>query len=240
MLLAVGLTGPSMGFAYEWAKGGCVNHCGIYLIMPSHVFYFSFVAQWYSQIVCAWIAFNAATAPGRESVKKDSDPAEVAPGAEPPSDSETHSCQPYRCQLLRGKYRLLADPRSTETTDTFMNIREYASIAHINGGVGVSVSLSLSLSLSLPSVPLCSLHHAAYTAHASSHTGSMMDCIDRGYRNVKERGKEISGCRNHMRTRLEFAGRNHNRAKQADYNIIIAPPKHSDFATSSRPWGGGR
>ena len=178
-------------------RGECAYHCVAYypfswlLLVICHPVAIA--------TVCVWTALKVANAPGRVSINKDSDHAEVVSGTEPPSGSETHDCQSYQVRSILGKYRLLADNRCAETADTIMNIREFGSIAQIICGLDVSVSL--------PSVTLCSLRKAAYTDHVSPHTCYMMDCIDIGYRNVNEDGKVSAERINNMRTRLEFDGK---------------------------------
>ena len=62
----------------------------------------------------------------------------------------------------------------------------------------------------------------------------MSDCIDRGYRNVRDDGKGAVDFLNHMRDRLKFEGRSHGRTKKVEGDVSIVSTKRSDLPRVSR------
>ena len=135
-------------------------------------------------------------------------------GTEPPGESETMTCQAYQVQLLRGRYRLLADIACQISTTESMNVSEFNSVARVLGGYEVSVSL--------PEAPLRRTHQILYQKHVMSHTCSDVDCMDHGFVNLNKDDQPIIECMHRMKMGIKGGGVGKGKYRTPGDNISVA------------------
>lgn len=173
----------------------------------------------------SWISHQVSSYPGQASNKGEDNDDSVA-GTEPSSEPENVKCQAYQIQLLRDRYRLLADDPCKISTACEIYVGNFDSVSRRLDGVGFSFAL--------PTAHMCRTHHLSYQAHAKHHTCPDNERTGRGFVKVTKDNRPVTECVHHMKLRSKQEGVGKGCFRTTGDNISVTASKRSSLPNSTK------